>query len=150
MSPVPKRRIFFATKLTQAQLWAEFADILNKYAQADAPEDAEFVILDLDHPPDDWANYIKRRSVPGVPISPDALIPCLVRCSSAAPGIATVIASQLKNSFNCERLSNTPSELLADLQWLESMIPYVKVKMTPEQMQQVRLVAMATGPFGGS
>jgi hypothetical protein len=134
MSPTLKRKVFFATALKQDDVVTEFAAILERYKQAVTPEDAEFVIFDLDHPPANWFDYIKSRSVAGEKIGREAFVPCLLSCKSQIAGDAVWIKKQIDTAFPTVRVAPTPGQLLADLQWLECMIPYTR--RSPEEVEK--------------
>jgi len=136
-----KRKIYIASGLDQDGLRTQFGKILKIYDPTDNQEEAEFWILDLDNPPDLYVPFIQdRRQIEGAHIPRSALIPCLIKCA-AMPGDQK-LKNQIRLSFNGLREHQTEDELLRELQWIESMIPYVKAE-APEVTKEQRDQALA-------
>ena len=161
MNGIIRRKVFFATALAPNSLTGHFDQILRNYDLVLDVADAEFIIFDLSHPPRRWAPYIARDEARVQQIERNALIPCFfleVRgCCSAMPPSANLIQTiieQARNNFISPRaqrgrfrISNNQPDLLEDIEFIESMIPFFK--MSEEMAKQVRIYASALNRFGG-
>jgi hypothetical protein len=142
-APGLRRKVYIATGLSQEDLQTQFGAVLGRYAQAESTRDAEFIIFDLDHPPKPFAPFVQdRRGVSGEAIRPEALVPCLIRCTGATTPATQWIRDEIQSAFNSLRLYQSDDELLRELQWIESMIPYVKRNVTREQQDLALAIAL--------
>jgi hypothetical protein len=147
----PQRKVFVATSLTKEAAAERFKRVTSRFGVASTTEEAEFVIFDLSSPPDNWAHYIKKRDEEGIPVSPAAIVPCLfVQTEPTANEDVPVILKQVKRNFCIEpRISTDVEQLLSDLNWIESMLPFSKRPPAQEAALRNAVVVFSRLEEGG-
>ena len=126
-----KRRIFVATSLTPDERESAFGLLRDKFNFASKPEEAEFIVFDLSHPPDDWVEFIPTRSRRSIRVVPDDKVPCLlVRCGSKHSDVKLILRLIRRGGIEPRVLTNV-EQLRDELLWLEWALPLVR--MTPAE-----------------
>jgi hypothetical protein len=113
------RKVYVASRLKQDAINETF-QWPKGFARTDQPDDAEFIVLDLDNLPKDWLNYFGRKNEFYLPTQNLPFF--LVTLSGRFPPQFEDI-KQLYEPTE-PPVYKTPAELFNTLQWMQSMFPF--------------------------
>lgn len=143
-----KRRVCLITNLPFETAEAKFALLKNCYDFVSTPSEAEYVVLDLVNPTDDFHEHLPKKEDPSIPVRPEARVPTLLYGTNEE-------IDPIKSSFNCRvvnvafgnqpRMAPTPEALLDDLKWLEKMFPVTRTADIPRVTSRGIALVMLRG-----
>jgi hypothetical protein len=142
-----QRKVYFATSLDDTERDSKLKLIAERFRFTSDADEAEFVVLDLTHPPANWSNYTIRRDEPCLDVRPGAIVPCLLFCHEGQKSVEMPsILGQVRANFRIEpRICETVVELHDNLKWLECMFPLRRVTRAELRETGVRdLLGLAT------